>query len=108
MIFTTSIIITRNYNLRYREYFTTRYDMNIKEIKELAKKFTPEQLEQCINQTLEHGKPQTEGCNPSGDILEVLNTLAKAQTIRELMDQGMSETEAIRELARRIREIQPL
>ena len=80
--------------------------MNIKEIKELAKKFTSEQLEQCINQTIEYGKPQMEGCNPSGDIVEVLNTLAKAQTVRELIEQGMNETEAIRELARRIREIQ--
>lgn len=82
--------------------------MNIKEIKELARKFTPQQLEECINQTLQNGKPQTEGCNPSGDIVEVLNTLAKAQTVRELMEQGMSEIDAIRELARRIREIQSI
>ncbi|MCX7760079.1 MAG: hypothetical protein N2Z81_02740 [Hydrogenothermaceae bacterium] len=80
--------------------------MNIKEIKELSMKFTPQQIEQCINETLQNGKPLTEGCNPSGDILEVLNTLAKAQTVRELMDKGMSQIEAIRELARRIREIQ--
>ncbi|ACN98227.1 hypothetical protein SULAZ_0264 [Sulfurihydrogenibium azorense Az-Fu1] len=80
--------------------------MNIKEIKELAKKFTPQQIEQCINEALQHGKPLTEGCNPSGDIVEVLNTLAKAQTVRELIEKGMTETEAIRELARRIREIQ--
>jgi uncharacterized protein YnzC (UPF0291/DUF896 family) len=80
--------------------------MNIKEIKELANKFTPEQIEKCINETLQNGKPQTEGCNPSGDILEILNTLAKAQTVRELMEQGMTETQALRELARKIREIQ--
>ncbi|MEZ0323778.1 MAG: YoaH family protein [Hydrogenothermaceae bacterium] len=80
--------------------------MNIKEIKELSMKFTPEQIEKCINETLQHGKPLTEGCNPSGDIVEILNTLAKAQTVRELMEKGMSQTEAIRELARRIREIQ--
>ncbi|WP_457641759.1 DUF6952 family protein [Persephonella sp.] len=80
--------------------------MNIKEIKELAKKFTPEQLELCINQTLKMGKPQLEGCEVSGDVVEVLNTLAKAQTVKELMEQGMTEIEAIRELARRIRKIQ--
>jgi hypothetical protein len=80
--------------------------MNIKEIKELAKKFTPEQLELCINQTLKAGKPELKGCEVSGDVMEVINTLAKAQTVRELMEQGMSEIEAIRELARRIRKIQ--
>ncbi|ACO03110.1 MAG TPA: hypothetical protein DEP48_06490 [Persephonella sp.] len=80
--------------------------MNIKEIKELAKKFTPQQLELCIDQTLKLGKPELEGCEVSGDVMEVINTLAKAQTVRELMEQGMSEIEAIRELARRIRKIQ--
>ncbi len=80
--------------------------MNIKEIKELAKKFTPEQIEECIDQTLKIGKPTLEGCEVTGDTMEVLNTLAKAETVRELMEQGMSEVEAIRELARRIRRLQ--
>ncbi len=77
--------------------------MNIKEIKELAKKFTPQQLENCILQTINEGKNE---CEVSGDVMEVINTLAKAQTVRELMEQGMSEMEAIRELARRIRQVQ--
>ncbi len=77
--------------------------MNIKEIKELARKFSKEQLENCITQTIENGKNE---CEISGDVLEVVNTLAKAQTVRELMEQGMTEIEAIRELARRIRKIQ--
>ncbi len=78
--------------------------MNIKEIKELAKKFTPEQLENCITQAIEQqGKSD---CYIGEDVLEVVNTLAKAQTVRELMEQGMSEMEAIRELARRIRQVQ--
>jgi hypothetical protein len=78
--------------------------MNIKEIKELAKKFTPEQLDNCITQAIENdGKSE---CYIGDDVLEVVNTLAKAQTVRELMEQGMSEIEAIRELARRIRKIQ--
>ncbi|WP_293443475.1 hypothetical protein [Persephonella sp.] len=80
--------------------------MNIKEIKELAKRFTPEEIELCINQTLKIGKPTLKGCEVSGDIIEILNTLAKAETVRELMEQGMTEVEAIRELARRIRKIQ--
>ncbi len=80
--------------------------MNIKEIKELAKKFTPEQIEKCIDQTLKIGKPTLKGCEVSGDVMEILNTLAKAETVRELMEQGMTEVEAIRELARRIRKLQ--
>ncbi|WP_029519789.1 MULTISPECIES: hypothetical protein [unclassified Persephonella] len=80
--------------------------MNIKEIKELAKKFTPEQLEMCIDQTLKIGHPTLKGCELSGDVMEILNTLAKAETVRELMEQGMTEVEAIRELARRIRRVQ--
>jgi len=80
--------------------------MNIREIKELAKRFTPEQIERCIDQTLKIGKPALEGCDVSGDTLEILNTLAKAETVRELMENGMSEMEAIRELARRIRRLQ--
>ena len=80
--------------------------MNIKEIKELAKRFTPDQIEKCIDQTLKIGKPTLKGCEVSGDIVDVLNTLAKAETVRELMEQGMTEVEAIRELARRIRKLQ--
>lgn len=78
--------------------------MNIKEIKELAKKFTPQQLENCITEAIQNeGKNQ---CYINDDILEVVNTLAKAQTVRELMEQGYSEIEAIRELAKRIRKFQ--
>ncbi|WP_456381968.1 DUF6952 family protein [Persephonella sp.] len=77
--------------------------MNIKEIKELANRFTKEQLENCILQTVQDGKNE---CEIDGDTLEVVNTLAKAQTVRELMDSGMSQMEAIRELARRIRQVQ--
>ncbi len=77
--------------------------MSIKEIKELAKRFTIEELELCITETIEKGENY---CQVRGDTLEVINTLAKAQTVRELMEQGMSEIEAIRELARRIRKIQ--
>ncbi len=78
--------------------------MNIKEIKELAKKFTPDQLENCITQAIEtQGKSD---CYVGDDVMEVVNTLAKAETVRELMEQGMSEIEAIRELAKRIRKVQ--
>ncbi len=77
--------------------------MNIKEIKELAKRFTKEELESCILETVENGK---NSCEIDGDVMDVVNTLAKAQTVRELMENGMTEMEAIRELARRIRQVQ--
>jgi len=77
--------------------------MNIKEIRELANRFTKEQLENCITQTVENGKNE---CEINGEVMEVVNTLAKAQTVRELMEKGMSEMEAVRELARRIRQVQ--
>ena len=77
--------------------------MNIKEIKQLAEKFSKEQLENCILQTVQNGKNE---CEIDGETMEVVNTLAKAQTVRELMDKGMTQMEAIRELARRIRQIQ--
>jgi len=77
--------------------------MNIKEIRELANRFSKEQLEKCILQTVETGRNE---CELDGDVLEVVNTLAKAQTVRELMDQGMDQMEAVRELARRIRQLQ--
>lgn len=78
--------------------------MNIKEIKELAEKFTPDQLENCITQAIENeGKSD---CYMGDDVMEVVNTLAKAETVRQLMEEGMSEVEAIRELAKRIRKVQ--
>lgn len=80
--------------------------MNIKEIKELAKKYSIEKIEACINEVVETGKTS---CEVSGDTLEMINTLAKAQYVRELMEKkGLSEIEAIRELAKKIRQIQGL
>ena len=82
--------------------------MNLKEIKEIAKKFTPEEIEICINETLKNGEPSPQECKVSGDIVEKLNTLAKAQFVRELVEKGYSEIDAIRELARKIREVQSI
>ena len=80
--------------------------MKIKEIKELAKKYSVEKIEECINEVIESGKTS---CEVSGDTIEMINTLAKAQYVRELMEKkGMTEIEAIRELARKIRQIQGL
>jgi hypothetical protein len=80
-----------------------RQKIDIAEIKELASRFTAQDLEACINQQL------TEGwnvCKGSGPTEEVINELAKANFVRELVEKGYSTNEAVRELARRIRAFQ--
>ncbi len=77
--------------------------MDVKEIKELAKRFTPEQIEGCITQQLETGKNV---ClkNPSAEY--IINELSKAEFIKKLMGEGMELADALRELAKRMRSIQ--
>ncbi len=80
-----------------------RQKIHIKEIKELAKKFTLEQIESCIPQQMQEG---TNVCDISGPIEHVINELSKAGFVRDLMDKSMSMTDAVRELAKRIRLVQ--
>ncbi len=77
--------------------------INIKEIRDLARKFTPEQMEKCIAQQIEAGKNV---CREDGSTEAVVNELAKAEFVRTLVDEGESLDGAVRELARRIRLIQ--
>ncbi len=74
--------------------------INIREIKELANKFTFEQLEACIEEQIKKG---TNLCGLQGDNEYIINELTKAEFIRRRMEQGMSLTDAIRELASKIR-----
>ena len=78
----------------------SRQDMHIKEIRELAKRFSPEELERCMNQQLNEG---CNSCDTEASAEETMNVLAKADYVRHLIDGGMSLGEAIRELGRRIR-----
>ena len=80
-----------------------KQDIDIKEIRELAKKFTPEEIETCIKQQLEAG---TNVCEITGPTEYVIGELAKAEVVKELMGKGMTLTDAVRELARRIRLVQ--
>ncbi len=80
-----------------------RQKIDIAEIKELAGRFTAQDLESCINQQLTEGKNV---CKNGGPTEEVINELAKANFVRELVEKGYSTTEAVRELARRIRAFQ--
>lgn len=77
--------------------------MDIKQIKDIAKKYTPEQIEGCITQQIETGKNI---CLADETSERIINELSKAEVIRELVDQGMSLADALRELARRMRLVQ--
>jgi hypothetical protein len=74
--------------------------LDIKQIKEIAKRFTPEQIEGCITKQIETGENV---CLRDENSEKIINELAKAEVIREMMDRGMSLADALRELARRMR-----
>ncbi len=76
--------------------------MDTKELKKLVEHYSPDQLENCIRQQLSKGKNDCDFVD-SGDA--VIAELSKAEVVRELMDRGMSFSEALRELARRIRAV---
>lgn len=80
-----------------------KQDIHIAEIRHLASSFTPDEIEQCIEQQIEEG---ANVCDATGPTEKVINELSKAAFVRELMDKGMSLSDAIRELARRIRRVQ--
>jgi len=77
--------------------------MDVKHIKDLAKRFSPEQIEGCITQQIETGENI---CHTDENSEKIINELSKAEVIRELMDTGMSLADALRELARRMRFVQ--
>ncbi len=73
-----------------------------KDIKKLVEKYSPEQLETCIVQQLEKGENL---CDVVDGTDHMIAELSEAAVVRELMDTGMSFSEALRELARRIRAV---
>jgi hypothetical protein len=80
-----------------------KQDIYIREIRELAKRFTPEEIDSCIAQQLQTGENV---CEVTGPTDHVINELAKAHFVRNLMEKGTALSEAVRELARRIRLVQ--
>lgn len=78
-------------------------DREVKEIKEIAKKFSPEQIDACINQQIDTGENI---CLKTESAEQIINELAKARVVRGFMDKGISLADALRELARRMRLIQ--
>ena len=76
--------------------------MDAKELKDLSEKFSFQELDACITQQLSKGENE---CEVIDETNEVITALSKAGVVRELMDQGMRFSEALRELGRRIRNI---
>jgi hypothetical protein len=76
--------------------------METKELKKLVEKYSAEKLEACIAQHVATGENE---CRVTGDEGEVMEELSKAEVVRELMDEGRSFPEALRELGRRIRAV---
>ncbi len=76
--------------------------METKELKKLIETFSVEQLEACIRQQLEKGE---NACNIIDETDEIIATLSKAEVVREIMDEGRTFSDALRELGRRIRAV---
>ncbi|HKJ70218.1 MAG TPA: hypothetical protein VKA55_00495 [Gammaproteobacteria bacterium] len=78
--------------------------IHLKEIRDLAERFSGDQIEGCIHHQLDAG---SNPCAPDTGSEQAMNVLAKAEYVRGLMDeQGYSLSQAIRELGRRIRRVQ--
>jgi hypothetical protein len=76
--------------------------MKTHDVKKLAEKYSPEQIEACIRQQIEKGE---NACDIIDETDEVITALSEAEVVRELMDQGMTLSDALRELGRRIRAV---
>jgi hypothetical protein len=76
--------------------------LDTKDLKKLTEMYNIDHLETCIRQQLEKGENE---CEIVDETDEVITTLSKAEVMRELIDQGMSFSEALRELGRRIRAV---
>lgn len=82
---------------------TDRQDLHLREIQELARRLDTGKLEECMHQEMEQ---KFNVCAEEGSIEEVMNILAKAEFVRQRMEEGVSMRDAVRELGRRIRAVQ--
>jgi len=86
-----------------RKDFMTREEFHIAEIRHLATRFKAEEIEGCIERQIQQGENLCFAVGPSEHII---SELSKAEFVRSLMEKGAPLAEALRELARRIRQIQ--
>jgi len=75
---------------------------SIKVVRDIASVFNPEQISQCLENQIRN---ETNECGIYGEHIDIVNALARAGTIRQLVENGASLTEATRELGRRMRRI---
>jgi hypothetical protein len=80
-----------------------KHESMTKEVRELAARFTSGEIEICLNQQLQEGVNE---CRMGTSTDHVINELSKAEFVRKRMDEGLSPVDAMRELARRIRNVQ--
>lgn len=76
--------------------------MKSQDLKKITEKYSSDQLEACIRQQLDKGENVCEIVDGTDSVIE---ELSKAEVVRELMDQGMKFSDALRELGRRIRAV---
>lgn len=76
--------------------------MKSQDLKKITEKYSSDQLEACIRQQLDKGENACEIVDRTDSVIE---ELSKAEVVRELMDQGMKFSDALRELGRRIRAV---
>jgi hypothetical protein len=75
----------------------------MREVRELARRFSAEQLERCLTEEIDTGDNR---CDVKGPIGDVANVLAEAEFVRDQVDRGVPLPDAIRELASRMRAVQ--
>ena len=75
---------------------------SIKTLREIANTYNAQQINQCLKSQISH---QTNECAFTGAQTEVVNALARAGVVRQLVDDGASLSEATRELGRRMRNV---
>lgn len=78
-------------------------DIHVAEIRELAKRFSADQIEHCMELVLQQ---QDNPCFDTREAEEAMNVLAKAEFVKSQMERGDTLAEAMRELGRRIRAAQ--
>jgi cell fate (sporulation/competence/biofilm development) regulator YmcA (YheA/YmcA/DUF963 family) len=83
--------------------YPSRTPMKSQDLRKIVDKYSTEQLEVCIRQQLDKGENACEIVDEKSD--EVIAELSKAEVVRELMEQGMKFSDALRELGRRIRAV---
>lgn len=79
------------------------YTINIQAIRDVARRFDRQTLEQCQQQILSN---LSNACYNNGNAEENISILAKAEYVRQQMDKGKTPAEAIRELGQRMRTVQ--